>query len=141
MSKLLILMAILMITACTEPFVTIPGGQLKGNTVSAPSSWSSVTEVIQFEVRPSKPYSLNLWAVTDSGNLYVATTDSKWVGFIADNDEVRIKIEENLYELHAVHVDDTEELARIATVYSKKYEVDPSDNWVEDANIYRLVAR
>jgi len=127
-----------MITACTEPFVTIPGGQLKGNTVSAPDSWSSVSEVVQLEVRPSDPYSLNIWAVEDSGYLYVATTDSKWVGFIADNDEVRVKIEENLYEFHAVHVKDTEELARIAATYAKKYEVDPSDNWVEGANVYRL---
>jgi hypothetical protein len=46
-----------------------------------------------------------------------------------------------LHELHAVHVDDTEELARIAAAYTKKYEVDPSDNWVEGANVYRLVTR
>ena len=141
LSKLVFLATILLITACTEPFVTIPGGQLKGKAVSAPSSWDSVSEVVQLEVRPSDPYSLNIWAVTDNGNLYVATTDSKWVGFIADNDEVRVKIEMKLHELHAVHVDDTEELARIAAAYTKKYEVDPSDNWVEGANVYRLVTR
>ena len=46
------------------PLGPIPGGRLSGPTNRDKNpDWSHVEKVIQIEIRPSKPWSLNVWAV------------------------------------------------------------------------------
>jgi hypothetical protein len=135
------LLAILCLASCTDPLVMIPGGKLSGEAASVPESWSSVPDTIQFEVRPSNPYSLNIWGVVDNSNLYVATVDAKWVPFVAADADVRVRIDGKLYELNATLVSDADELKAVAAAYVVKYDNDPSDNWVDTGQAYRLTAR
>ena len=135
------LIMISLLVSCTDPIVTVPGGQLKGNIFPVPESWPSVPDVIQFEVRPSKPYSVNIWGLVDNSNLYVATVDAKWVPFVAADSNVRVRIDGSVYELAATLVDNDDELTSVAAAYVTKYDNDPADNWVEKGQIYRLTGR
>ena len=58
MNKLFLLLPLLL-AACTDPVVVIPGGQLSGVVAEAPERWTSVADVVQLETRPSDPYSVN----------------------------------------------------------------------------------
>ena len=140
MYKWLALTSLLFLAACTDPFIGIPGGQLKGEATSAPDSWTSVPDVIQLELRPADPYSINIWAVADEGNLYVATTETKWVPFIAENNAVRVRFDGKVYELQAQKVETEAEAMSLSAAYSAKYEYVMSGDWTE-LNAFRLVAR
>ena len=135
------LILVTLLTACTDPLVTIPGGKLKGDASAVPESWASVPDVIQLEVRPDKPYSINIWGLVDNSNLYVATVDAKWVPFVAADSNVRVRIDGSVYELTATLVDNSNELTSVAAAYVTKYDNDPADNWVEKGQVYRLTVR
>ena len=139
--RIVTLILISFLASCTDPIITVPGGQLKGNISPVPESWPSVPDVIQFEVRPSKPYSVNIWGLVDNSNLYVATVDAKWVPFVAADSNVRVRIDGLVYELAATLVDNSDELTSVAAAYVTKYDNDPTDNWVEKGQIYRLTLR
>ena len=132
---------ITLLASCTDPIVTVPGGKLKGNVSPVPESWLPVPDVIQFEVRPSNPYSVNIWGLVDNSNLYVATVDAKWIPFIAANSSVRVRIDGALYELNATRVNNDDELSSVAAAYVTKYDNDPADNWVERGQVFRLTVR
>ena len=140
-TRIVSLLALLCLVGCTEPLVTIPGGKLSGEVSSVPDTWKSVPDTIQFEVRPDNPYSLNIWGVVDNLNLYVATVDAKWVPFIATDSKMRARIDGKLYELNATLVSDADELNGVAAAYVSKYDNDPSDNWVDTGQVYRLTTR
>jgi len=140
MFKWLALSSLLFLTACTDPFIGVPGGKLKGEPSPLPASWSSVPDVIQVEFRPSNPYSINIWAVVDGGNIHVATTATKWVPFIEANNQVTVRIDGKLYEMLALKVDTEEDAMSVAAAYTAKYDYEMSDDWTE-LNAYRLVAR
>ncbi len=131
-----------MLGACTDPFIVIPGGSLTGDVAATPDSWATVPETVQLETRPDHPYSVNIWAVADEGNLYVATRKAKWISFIVADARVKLRIDGNVYELLAEEVQDARELGQVAMAYSKKYDIDPMDNWVaEGGRVFRLSAR
>lgn len=90
----LLLFALFLITACGDPVIGIPGGQLKGKVFPVPDHWGAVPDVIQLEVRPADPYSLNIWGLVDNENLYVATLNARWVPYIAADRQVRVRINE-----------------------------------------------
>lgn len=141
MRSFLILAFLLGLTACTDPFISIPGGQLSGSQAAAPVAWSSAPDVIQLEVRPDDPYSINIWAVANEGNLYVATVEAQWASYIAQDGRVRVRADSTVFELEAQLVADDDELQKVAKTYTSKYEVDENDNWVSSAKVYRLVGR
>ena len=140
MIKWLALSSLLFLTACTDPFIGVPGGQLKGEPSPLPESWSSVPDVIQVEFRPSDPYSINIWAVVDGGNIHVATAESKWIPFLEANNLVTVRIDGKLYELQAQKVDSEEDAMSVAAAYTSKYDYEMTGDW-KDINAYRLVAR
>ena len=140
MFKWLALTSLLFLTACTDPIIGVPGGKLKGEPSPLPESWSSVPDVIQVEFRPSNPYSINIWAVVDGGNIHVATTETKWVPFLEADNLVTVRIDGKLYELRAQKVDSEEDAMSIGAAYTAKYDYEMSGDWTE-LNAYRLIAR
>jgi hypothetical protein len=140
MLKWLTLTSLLLLAACTDPLIGVPGGKLKGELSPLPDAWSSVPDVIQVEFRPSNPYSINIWAVVDGGNIHVATTETKWVPFLEANNLVTVRIDGKLFELQAQKVDIEKDAMSLAAAYTTKYEYEMSDDWTE-LNAYRLVAR
>ena len=137
-----VLPVLLLAAACTDPFVVIPGGKLQGEITAIPEDWGVVPEVIQLEVRPDNPYSVNIWGLADNGNLYVATQDAKWAPMITADERVRVRIEDSLYELKATRVQDEREIANVVESYARKYNMDPNDgSWAETGQVFRLTAR
>jgi hypothetical protein len=136
------LLLLLVLTACGDPLLTLPGGALSGAVTTPPADWSNVADVktIQVEFRPSDPYSHNIWGVGIDRDLYIATSGSgtRWTPFVTADPHVRARIGESIYELTAVPVTDADERARVAAAYVAKYDVDPDDNWVAQGMIFRL---
>ena len=134
------LLCVVTLAACGEPFVTIPGGKLAGQSLDPPVEWSEVPDTIQMEMRPADPYSINIWSVGVGSDLYVATgaDGTTWTGFLEADNSVRVRLQDVVYTLKASEVRDTEERDRVADAYAEKYEVDPGDGWVIRGMIIRL---
>ncbi len=130
--RLLSLFAALILTAC-GPTVMFPGGELKGTVAGGTvSDWSfsDAMTTVQLETRRSRPYSINIWGVSRGSAFYISAEswrgflglgDARWVGHIADDPRVRLRIGETLYERKAVRVEDAAELASVLTLFEKKY--------------------
>ena len=113
-----------LLTACDEPFSKLAGGELSGTTASPPALWNDVPAVVQLEVRPADPYSVNVWCVAVGNDLYVATSaeDNEWLGHIRADGAVRVRMGETLYPLRAVEIGAAQGVrARVRDAYSAKY--------------------
>ena len=143
MKAMLVLLLTLSLAACSEPFIGIPGGELQGTLTKAPASWGEVPDTVQLETRPSDPYSINIWAVSILGNLYVATTgDANWLAFIAADPRVRLRIDGKLYELLATRTTNAAEMAAVAEAYAAKYDYSSmKDGDLSEVRLFRLTPR
>ncbi len=128
------------LAACSEPFVTIPGGELAGQPRDPPEQWHDVPDTIQLETRPEDPYSINIWSVGLGADLYVATSGggTLWTGHLESDNSVRVRLQDHIYSLTASPVLDQVERDRVVRAYAEKYEVDPGDGWVVEGLIMRL---
>lgn len=133
------------LVGCNGPFVLLPGGALQGETAAVPSDWSFTADVdtVQLETRPSEPYSVNIWVIGLGEHLYVhaGTSRSTWVENMEADPNVRMKIEDSIYELAATRVDSQEEFDRFSEVYEGKYGNPPRNGSVVEAYLFRLSAR
>ena len=90
-----------MLVSC-GPLGPVPGGALNGElALDAPSDWSfsNAHKTIQLEVRPSDPYSVNLWCVASNGKLYVGAgqgASSVWARALLDEGRARVRIDTTL---------------------------------------------
>ena len=141
MKQLVFILITVMLAACSDPIVMIPGSSLSGEVKSKPEVWASVPGTIQLETRPTDPYSVNIWTVTIGADLYVATRTAKWMNYIEADPAVRIRIHSDVYELKAHIVDDAAEMQRLAKQYHKIHDVDETESWLDDATAYRLDRR
>lgn len=110
-----------------------------------PADWSALAhvQVVQLETRPAEPYSVNIWMVAVGPDIYIATGEdgTNWTGFIEDDPDVRLRIEDKVYELEASRVIDQQERDRVAAAYVAKYDLDADDNWVMTGQVFRLDRR
>jgi len=141
----LALMGTALILGCGGPFVLLPGGALEGPTVAPPESWSFTDEVktVQLETQPADPYSVNIWLIALDENLYVhaGANRATWVEHIEADPDVRLRVNESIYELVATRVDRQEEFDRFSDAYDRKYGRRPSNGNVAEAYLFRLSAR
>lgn len=145
MTRILIFLSALILVGC-EPMGPLPGGQLSGEVKAIPDNWSAYSEVeiLQLETRPDDPYSLNIWGVGLGKDYYVASGgggESSWVDHIIDNPEVRLRIDDNIFELKAVRVMDEEELALVLKRYKEKYDMEAQGEDAAQAWLFRLDRR
>ena len=134
----LVAACLVVVAGCSEPLYTIPGGELAGPEVEAPLQWSQVPDTIQLETRPADPYSINIWGVAVGDDLYVATgpEGANWTPYIETDPRVRVRLEQEVFPLRAVLVDDADEQARVTTVYEEKYGM--GTDWVATSMMFRL---
>jgi hypothetical protein len=127
------------------PTLLLPGGELDGTRASVPSDWSSTDEVstIQLETNPEDPYSVNIWAVGIEDRLYVhaGANRATWVEYMESDPDVRVRIDETIYELVATRVEDQAEFDAFADAYDAKYGVRPRNENVEEVYLFHLRAR
>ena len=131
--------------ACSSESLPFSRGALTGTPTPIPSDWAMVeaVQVIQLETRPERPYSVNLWVVGLSENLYVFAGSSKsnWVEHIEANPDVRIKIGDAIYALRASLVKNKNEFETFARGWEAKYGRRPFNENVDETYLVRLVAR
>ncbi len=129
------------------PIGPVPGGRLSGKVAaSPPSNWSSVDkeETVQLETRPSDPYSVNLWGAGIGDGFYLASGrggDARWVGYITEDPNVRLRVGDTIYELRAVRVEDETESQSFVQALKRKYDWEPSTQERERAWLFRLNPR
>ena len=138
-----VLLVVLLLAGC-GPFLLLPGGELEGSTTATPDEWSFSNRVntVQLETRPDDPYSINIWVVEMGQYLYIhaGTNRSRWVGNLEANAEVRVRIEDKLYNLRASRVEGQEEFSRFSDAYQRKYGRRPRNENVAEAYLFRLGA-
>lgn len=138
----------LMLTAsvagCGGPLALLPGGALEGPTVATPESWSftDAVKTVQLETLPADPYSVNIWVIAIDDHLYVhaGAHRSTWVENIEADPNVRLRVNDSIYELAASRVDDQGEFDRFSDAYEQKYGLRPRNGSAAEAYLFRLGA-
>ena len=137
-----LVIGILFLIAGCGPILIFPGGELDGETSSAPGDWSSLDDVktIQLETRPEDPYSVNIWAIGISSHVYIhaGTNRSTWVEHMESNPNIRVRIVDQLYELRASRVVLKPEFDDFSNAYEQKYGSRPRNENVTEAYLFRL---
>lgn len=133
------------ITGCGRPFLLLPGGALEGDTAPLPDSWSftDAVETVQLETQPADPYSVNIWATAVGDYVYIhaGANRSTWVEHIETDRNVRLRVNDSIYELAAARVVDQAEFDRFSDAYEKKYERRPRNENTAEAYLFRLGPR
>jgi hypothetical protein len=142
---LLLLVSLASSPGCGRPFLLLPGRALEGTTAAVPESWSftDAVETVQLETRPAEPYSVNIWATAADDHLYVhaGANRSAWVEHIEADPNVRLRVNDSIYELAAARVLDQAEFDRFSDAYQKKYGRRPRNENVAEAYLFRLTGR
>ena len=142
-ARIVSLCVVLLVVGC-GPVLIFPGGKLAGTIVPAPQDWSFTDDIktIQLETRPDDPYSVNIWVIAIGPELYAhaGTNRATWVEHMEADPNVRIRIEEKLYALHATRVEDEAEFARFSDAYEKKYDRRPHNENISEAYLFLLAA-
>jgi hypothetical protein len=132
------------IAGCGGPFVLLPGGALEGSLAAAPDDWSftDAVDTVQLETRPDDPYSVNIWVIAIGDTLYVhaGANRATWVENMEADPNVRLRVNESIYELAASRVDSQEEFDRFSDGYEQKYGRRPRNESVAEAYLFRLGA-
>lgn len=146
-------MLCLALLAC-QPIGPCPGGRLAGE-VGPPGTPIEARvlalETAQLETRPGEPHSVHTWFVAIGDRLYVPTSmirgprdprERSWVGHVAADPAVRIRLGDRVYERVARRVEDSEEYAQARAALEEKYELDPAARDPErEVWIFRLDER
>ena len=73
--------------------------------------------------------------------LHAGGNRTTWVEHLERDPHLRIRVEENLYELAAVRVESEEEFATFADAYEVKYGIRPRNENIDEIYVLRLGAR
>ena len=134
-----------LLVSCGGPFGFFSGGALDGEVADIPDSWAFTDEVttIQLETNPAAPYSVNIWVAALDESLYVhaGANRSEWVVHMEAYSNVRLRVNEKVYELAGSRVERQDEFDRFVAAYEKKYGRRPRNENVSEAYLFRLAAR
>jgi len=138
-------LAVIALVSCGGPTLLLPGGSLEGEVKPVPADWAFVEEVstVQLESNPADPYSVNIWIVGIDGDLYVhaGANRAQWVENMEVDPNVRVRIEESIYELSATRVEDQPTFDVFADAYENKYGTRPRHEEIAEVYLYRLGSR
>ena len=136
---------VFLLAACDGPTVFMAGGKLDGTVTEVPDEWRFAEDsgLAQLETRPAEPYSINLAYVQLEGNLYAYAGDTRtnWVEHIEADPLVRIRINDAIYPLRAVRVEDPVEMEKFAESWSSRSMFQRDPRQFDEVWLYRLVDR
>ena len=142
--SVLVALSLLML-ACEGPFTFFSGGELNGTVTEPPGIWQFEEQsgLAQLETRPEDPYSINFAYVQLNDHLYAYAGDTRtnWVQHIEQNPLVRVRIGETIYPLHAVRVDEGDELDEFAEVWASHSTFQRDPKQFDEVWLYRLERR
>jgi hypothetical protein len=123
----------------------MPGGKLEGESQPAPSDWAFAGDsgIAQLETNPAEPYSVNLAYTVLDDVLYVNAggTETQWVKNMKADPEVRLLVEDTLYDLRAERVTSKEEVAAFSQAWLAQSTFRRDPEGYDEVWIYRLIAR
>ena len=142
---------ILTCAGCGGPLGPLSGGALSGDEAPLPAEWTFASEIeqVQLETRPADPYSVNTWIGVVGGNLYIPTSlilgeedpgQRAWVQHVQSDPNVRLRIEEKVYALKAIRVEDEATINNVKTSLLAKYGEEPTEH-SDRAWVYQLTTR
>ena len=91
-------------------------------------SFTNDSSVVEIEVRPDDPYSVNLLCASVGDRLYIASgsgPDATWVQALAQDPALRLRVDGRIYELQATRVTDLAEVDPYLDALEKKYGARP----------------
>jgi hypothetical protein len=142
---LVVALTLPLFSGCSEPFIVFAGGELSGEVAAPPDDWADLAgeETFQLETRPDDPYSVNIWAVGIGADVYIGTgpDGTRWSKHLRLDPRVRLRVGDTLYPLVAHPVTASAERRDVAIAYAEKYGMDPRENWVGEALVWRLDRR
>jgi hypothetical protein len=104
----------------SEPIGSFPGGKLSGELVRHPvMDWSFLDEfeVVQLQVSPENPRSVNVHSFVHEGRLYVGADFyfpfKRWVHIATRDNRVTVRARGKLYRMQAVRISDPSEAAAL----------------------------
>ncbi len=128
--------AIALTVACSiEPSDERPGLGLPGEVHrQAVEDWSFTEDADEIFIETVTsyriPHSVTVWCVTVGNELYVAADDAdkkSWVANVARDPNVRLKINDKIYEQKLVPVTDATTIAAIDSGFVRKYEYEEEE--------------
>ncbi len=113
------------------PLGPIPGGAFEGpvNPERNPD-WSGIEEVIEIEIRPSRPWSLSIWAVVVDGELYSPSgyaARRRWPTVALEDPRVRVRTNGQIYERTLERVTDPQLKERVGRAVAARYGFDAEE--------------
>ncbi|MEM9621481.1 MAG: hypothetical protein AAF993_07530 [Pseudomonadota bacterium] len=139
----LLLSTLLVLGGCG--YIPFSSGALQGTVTPPPSDWTNAADpsIIELETNPAEPYSVKLWVIGLGPAAYVhaGANRTTWVEHIESNPDVRLLVDNNLYELRATRVTSAEEFNTFSDAYESKYGNRPRNENVNEAYLFRLTAR
>ncbi|HTR36720.1 MAG TPA: hypothetical protein VMH80_12505 [Bryobacteraceae bacterium] len=105
----------------------MPGLWIKGQPVTTPvTDWSFTDKIPQIKIQTQTPYllphSVTIWCAVYNGNLYVTSYRGReWVEDIIRDPQVRLKIEDQVFDRTLSIVNDPAEKAAVLQAKGKKY--------------------
>jgi hypothetical protein len=144
-----------MFSVACGPLGPLPGGSLAGKVAGTPSggwAFSDAHKTVQLEVRPTNPYSVNVWCADVRGRLYVGAgqgASSTWARALLEDPRARIRIGAVIYEVTAARVASTDEIREYLDSLASKYEssdattsdFEPTEDRPASAILFRLDPR
>lgn len=146
--RALLLGVCLVSLGCNGPFLLLPGGALSGEPAETPADWgfAGSAGTAQLETRSAESperYSVNIAYTVIDGALYInaGDTETRWAQNIAQDPNVRLRIEDALYETRADRVTDADALDAFGEAWTNQswFRRDPRE--LDRVWLYRIVAR
>ena len=105
---LAVLAAVLIILAIAAPIGPMPGLRIGGTPAEAPASWAGTQlpdEVLLATYDGPLPYVVTIWVVESGGRLYVVgAPESTWVAKATNSSDVRVRINDAVYDMQATRM-------------------------------------
>lgn len=132
----------LFIAACEGPTGIMSGEALSGTVTDPPAVWQfeESSALAQLETRPQDPYSINIVYVQIRGKLYIYAGDTRtnWVQHIEQTPLIRLRVDEVIYPLCAVRVQDRAEFLAFAEEWASRSTFQRDPRQFEEVWLYRL---
>ena len=105
---LAILVVTLIVLALAAPIGPMPGLRIGGTAAQAPTSWAAAElpdEVLFATYDGPLPYVVTIWIVESGGSLYVVgDPESTWVRKANSTSDVKVRIDDAVYEMRATRM-------------------------------------
>jgi hypothetical protein len=102
------LVVVLIIVALAAPIGPMPGLRIGGTPAEAPASWAGEQlsdEVLFGTYDGALPYVVTIWIVESGGGLYVVgAPESTWVAKATSSSDVRVRIDDSVYDMRATRL-------------------------------------